>query len=484
MYKRHPQGWVKHIDFLLLDFAALMLSIFLTAMLKQRVFHPFPSILYRNVVIVMLPVHFMGALCMDNHKNILKRGHLREFYSVIQISVFDIMALAFYFIITQTGGEFSGPTFTSLFFITFVSLYAERIVWKKYIVQKRSRNPYFKDHLLIITHSLIAKSVIKRTIENSYGEYEIIGVFLVDNVDNNDAGFEKAILDIPIIRAAEGVVDYIHDKWIDNVLFLLPKEEDIPNYLLESCLEMGITVHISLDFLTVRSERCVVEKFAGCTVVTESLRIASPQQMFIKRTIDVCGALIGLAITAVLTLIFAPAIYLSDPGPIFFSQPRIGKNGRVFKLYKFRSMYQDAESRKKDYLEKNMMDGFMFKMENDPRILGSGPDGKRHGVGWLIRKYSIDEFPQFWNVLRGELSLVGTRPPLPEEWKQYESRHRVRMSIQPGITGLWQVSGRNKVRDFEQVIAMDREYIKNWSISEDIKIILKTISVIFSGDGK
>ena len=481
MYKKHPQGWVKHIDFLLLDLAALLCSFSLACALGEEIWLPLQSLLYRNVMILILPVHFVGTLCLDNHKNILKRGYLKELRSVIQIVLFDAIVLVFYLFITQTGEEFSRRAFFSFLFITLAMLYIERIVWKKYVVLRKSRNAYFRNHLLIVTQSPLAESVIKRALENSFEEYEIVGVLLTDD---NGANLDEKILGLPIISAVDEPVDSIRKKWIDDALFCFPKGEDIPTRLFESFLEMGITVHISLDFLTGRSNACVVEKFAGGAVVTKSLRITSTRQMLLKRMMDIVGALIGLVVTACLTVIVGPAIYLNDPGPVFFSQPRIGKNGRIFRLYKFRSMYRDAEKRKRELWDKNTMDGFMFKMDDDPRILGSGPDGKRHGIGWFLRKYSIDEFPQFWNVLRGELSLVGTRPPLLEEWEQYEARHRARMSIQPGITGLWQVSGRNKVRDFEQVIALDWEYINNWSLGEDLKIILKTIRVVLSGNGR
>ena len=481
MYKRHPQGWAKHIDFLLLDLAVLLCSFSLACVLIEGVWLPRQSLLYRNVMILMVPVHFMGTLCLNNHKNILKRSHLKELRSVAEISLFDALSLVLYLFGTQTGEEFSRLTFFGFFFLTIVLLFIERTLWKKSFALRKSRESYFKNHLLVVTQSLIAESVVKRTIENSFGEYKVIGIVLTDS-EREDIG--NNILGVPVVCLSDGLLERVRGQWIDDVLFCFSEERDIPVELLDSCVEMGITVHTSLDFLTGRSNVCIVEKFAGCAVVTESLRMASARQMFLKRMIDIFGASIGLVVTAFLTVIVGPLIYLSDPGPIFFSQLRIGKNARVFKLYKFRSMYRDAESRKQEFLKNNMMDGFMFKMDNDPRILGSGPDGKRHGLGWFLRKYSIDEFPQFWNVLWGELSLVGTRPPLLEEWKQYEARHRARMSIQPGITGLWQISGRNKVTDFDKVIALDREYINHWSIGSDMRIILKTLRVILSGDGK
>ena len=188
----------------------------------------------------------------------------------------------------------------------------------------------------------------------------------------------------------------------------------------------------------------------------------------------IAGAIVGLLITAVITVFVAPAILIESPGPLFFKQKRVGKNGRYFYMYKFRSMYKDAEERKKALMEQNEMKGLMFKMTDDPRITK---------VGKFIRATSIDELPQFFNVLKGDMSLVGTRPPTVDEFMQYAGYHKRRLSIKPGITGLWQVSGRSNIEDFEEVVKLDLEYIDNWSIALDIKILLKTILAVFKKDG-
>ena len=218
-------------------------------------------------------------------------------------------------------------------------------------------------------------------------------------------------------------------------------------------------------------------------VLTSSVRVASSWQVLLKRLMDICGGLVGLLLTGILTIFIGPAIYIASPGPIFFSQIRVGKNGKRFKIYKFRSMYLDAEKRKKDLMDKNEMNGLMFKMEADPRIIGSGPDGTRHGLGWFIRKTSLDEFPQFWNVLKGDMSLVGTRPPTEDEWKQYKPYHRARLAVKPGLTGMWQVSGRSDITDFEEVVKLDMKYVKNWCFGMDIKILFKTVFVVLAGAG-
>ena len=162
-------------------------------------------------------------------------------------------------------------------------------------------------------------------------------------------------------------------------------------------------------------------------------------------------------------------------------------NGKKFKIYKFRSMYLDAEERKKELLAQNdVKDGMMFKMKGDPRIIGAKimPDGTvKKGIGNFIRDFSLDEFPQFLNVLKGDMSLVGTRPPTVDEWEKYELHHRARLAVKPGITGMWQVSGRSNITDFEEVVKLDRKYITEWSMGLDFRILLQTVLVVIGKKG-
>ena len=230
-----------------------------------------------------------------------------------------------------------------------------------------------------------------------------------------------------------------------------------------------------------------MEKIGNYTVLTTSINYASARQLCLKRLMDIAGGLVGCIVTVILFIFVAPAIYIASPGPIFFSQERVGKNGKKFKMYKFRSMYMDAEERKAELMKDNKLgDGKMFKLDFDPRVIGNKalPDGTRKtGIGDFIRRTSIDEFPQFFNVLKGDMSIVGTRPPLVSETNLYELHHRARLAIKPGITGMWQVSGRSDIIDFEEVVRLDKKYIENWDIGLDIKILLKTVMVVAKKDG-
>ena len=262
----------------------------------------------------------------------------------------------------------------------------------------------------------------------------------------------------------------------------------MPESYIDKMLEMGITIHYSFSVL---KENIGIQQETGklgdLHVLTNSLRIVAIQDLALKRALDILGGLVGCLLTGIICIFIGPAIYIQSPGPIFFSQWRIGKNGKKFKMYKFRSMYMDAEERKKEYMAQNKIaDGLMFKMEDDPRIIGSekkDKNGKPKGIGNFIRNTSLDEFPQFWNVLKGDMSLVGTRPPTVDEWERYDLHHRVRMSVKPGITGMWQVSGRSEITDFEEVVRLDTEYIRNWSWRLDIKILLKTVAVVLKHEG-
>ena len=239
--------------------------------------------------------------------------------------------------------------------------------------------------------------------------------------------------------------------------------------------KMGVVVNLNLDLfnlgLTGEKRIYSVENY---NVIAFSSRLFDYRMVMAKRMIDILGALVGLALTFVVGIVLAPILLLESPGPLIFKQKRVGENGRIFDFYKFRSMYQDAEERKKELMAKNEMQGLMFKMENDPRITK---------VGAFIRKTSLDELPQFWNVLKGDMSLVGTRPPTVDEWEKYDLHHRARLATKPGITGMWQVSGRSNITDFEDVVKLDKKYIAEWSIGLDIKILLKTVLVVLRHEG-
>lgn len=298
------------------------------------------------------------------------------------------------------------------------------------------------------------------------------GVGVIDAIP----GYANGIQGIPVFCGEKEIEDFAQVNWVDEVLFSIPTDLDLPDKMIENFGIMGITVHIKLARIADDSSNQVVEKLEGYTVLSTSINMATTGQLILKRGMDICGGIVGVLLTAVIFLFVAPVIYIKSPGPIFFKQVRIGKNGKQFNIYKFRSMYMDAEERKKELMaQNNVKDGMMFKMDNDPRII--------KGIGNFIRDYSLDEFPQFWNVLKGDMSLVGTRPPTVDEWEKYEMHHRSRLAFKPGLTGMWQVSGRSNITDFEEVVRLDTEYIKKWNPGLDIKILFKTVAVVLGKVG-
>ena len=305
-------------------------------------------------------------------------------------------------------------------------------------------------------------------------------------VDKNLVG--EKIEGIDVVADEESVANYVCQEWIDGVLIVLSEDSPYPNELIDKLVETGVPVHYNVrNIVQEKGKKQLVEKLGDYVVITTSVNYVSTRQVLIKRLMDIVAGLVGCIFTLLACIVIGPIIYIASPGPIFFAQDRVGRNGKIFKMYKFRSMYMDAEERKAELMKSNQYgDARMFKLDFDPRIIGNKilADGrKKKGIGNFIRKTSLDEFPQFFNVLKGDMSLVGTRPPLLSETALYEPHHKVRLAIKPGITGMWQVSGRSNITDFEEVVKLDREYIENWNIGLDFKILLKTFLVVFKRDG-
>jgi exopolysaccharide biosynthesis polyprenyl glycosylphosphotransferase len=275
----------------------------------------------------------------------------------------------------------------------------------------------------------------------------------------------------PLLGRLDCLVEICKDNPIDEVVFCLSKEYlPLLDFYVRELEVLGVTVRMVLDLFDLQQSKTELSLFHDeIPILTFHSKMLDANQLMLKRGMDIIGALVGLAMTAVMLPFIGLSIKLDSPGPLFFGQKRVRENGRLFTCWKFRSMSQDAEEQKKELLLYNEMSGAMFKMHNDPRITKTGQ---------FLRKTSLDELPQFWNVLRGEMSLVGTRPPTPDEVATYDNWHRRRISIKPGITGLWQVSGRSKIADFDEVVRLDLLYIDTWSIWSDLKIIAKTFVVV------
>ena len=257
----------------------------------------------------------------------------------------------------------------------------------------------------------------------------------------------------------EDILNFATHEVVDEVFINLPSEEYDIGEFISRFETMGIDVTVNLnafDHNLGRDKK--IRGMAGLNVITFSTKFYKNSHVIAKRVIDIIGSIFGLMICGLVSIVLVPAIR-KDGGPAIFAQTRIGKNGRHFTFYKFRSMCVDAEDKKRELLEQNTMQGGMFKMDNDPRITK---------IGRFIRKTSLDELPQFWNVLKGDMSLVGTRPPTVDEYETYTPEQKRRLSFKPGITGLWQVSGRSEIKNFDEVVKLDVAYIDGWTIWKDI----------------
>ncbi len=457
----------KHIDFILLDILIVEISFFMAYKLRLgNAGDIVGNYVLMNVLVLL--IHISVAFFMECYSGILRRGYFKELKSVF-LHNFELFAIVtFVLFLLKQSSDYSRLMFILFFGINTILMYITRCLRKRFL-QRGKKDGYNISHMLIAAYKEQIPEIIETLFIHNCGDLCIDGVVLLDELGDN---CERTINGIRVVANRGNFLEYVKCNVIDEVL-LCCNEKD-KKLFTEKLLSMGVIVHISLDVFLADMPNPVIETINKYAVVTTSINQITFKQRVIKRTMDICGACIGLAITVILFIIFAPIIFIQSPGPIFFTQNRVGKNGRIFKIYKFRSMYMDAEERKKELLCQNKMQGLMFKMENDPRIIP---------VGRFMRKTSIDEFPQFLNVLKGDMSLVGTRPPTVDEYMQYDFHHKSRLAIKPGLTGMWQVSGRSNITDFEEVVRLDNEYIMNFSLSLDVKILWRTVFVVLGQKG-
>lgn len=482
MYEKKSHGWYKHKDFIALDLICLFLAFILAYYIRiRRILNFLDNGIYRNTLLFVLFADLIVIMLFEIYTGVLRRGYYREFSALLGQTILVELIAGMYLFTIDEERTFSRTVLYLTGIIYCILSYAVRILWKKHLIHMMAEKG--EHSLYIVTSSDIAESVVESIRRHNYNRYNINGIILADQDMTG-----KEIAGIPVVASLAEAASWICQHWVDEVLINVGDEHQYPQKLYEQLLDMGVVVHVNLSRIhKTTGQKQFVEKIGDYTVITTSMNYATDRQALVKRLIDIAGGLVGCVLTGIIFLFVAPAIYISSPGPIFFSQTRIGKNGKPFKMYKFRSMYMDAEERKAELMAQNKMsDGRMFKLDFDPRVIGNKilPDGKKKtGIGEFIRKTSLDEFPQFWNVLNGSMSLVGTRPILPDELEQYELHHRARIAIKPGITGMWQVSGRSDITDFEEIVRLDTEYISEWNVGLDLKILVKTVRAVLMREG-
>lgn len=441
------------------------------------------------LLVACLTVFLAMNLLRSTNRNMFLRGPLHEVVHIIQNNVFMFAGAAVILYFLNVLDAYSRLAFFYFHLLDCVLMFVVHQLWKKvlpFLYQKFGE----VRKLLVVADEEFAAALVQDLKNMKDFSYELTGIVLVgeeegsretatgaETVSEKEKEERQEYFEgISVVSDQKGLVDYCKGASLDEVIIAVGsnrKKEILAD--MEILAEMGITIHYQIPVPELYGARQkALSQFGRFYTVTYANRVAPVGQLLLKRMLDVCGALVGCVILFLLTIIVGPLIKLESPGPVFFSQKRVGRNGRIFKMYKFRSMYADAEERKKELMKQNEMSGLMFKMENDPRITK---------IGRFLRRTSLDEFPQFINILKSDMSLVGTRPPTLDEFAQYSPYHKKRLSFRPGLTGMWQVGGRSDITDFEEIVRLDVEYIDNWSFMLDIKILLKTVLEVFKGSG-
>ena len=397
-----------------------------------------------DTVFVLFFLHFAAFYISGYGKDFFKRGQYVELVETVKYILFYALLISFSsfflkekFVISRRGMLYLLSLYGVLNYL--LSFFVKRY-WKPF-----NHNLKGSRKILLITATSRTEKVLDRLLTANDVQGKLVAV---------------SVLDKP---------EFTHDK-----ILVVPSEDYDIGSIISQFETMGIAVTVNLNAFDKNLGRDKqIHEMAGLNVVTFSTNFYKSSHVIAKRILDICGAIVGLILCGVASLFLVPMIR-KDGGPAIFSQTRVGKNGRHFTFYKFRSMRVDAEAIKEQLMDQNTMQGGMFKIDNDPRVTK---------IGQFIRKTSLDELPQFWNVLIGDMSLVGTRPPTIDEYEKYTPEQKRRLSFKPGITGLWQISGRSEITNFDEVVKLDVAYIDDWTIWKDFEILLKTVKVVLMRDG-
>lgn len=466
-----------------LDLVTLFISVLLAWLITDGLLGrivPYSISDWVQTICLVVVAFIMTFFFFNQRENIVTRSTGREFALSVRFNV--LMAAVYSSLMLLAKAEMLDSRYFAVAvpLVNALMMPAAHMLLKQYLL--RSQNRSGMESLAGVLSTVDHASAVIRELRDDWSK-RVCGVVLLDApAEQVGQEFEG----VPVRANFDNFMDWIRRAALDEVYVDIPMDsgESFIPYL-EEMESMGLAVHFRLKMLDRIEEVCCDEtsaarlrrelgRCAGGNIVTMGTIELELRDMMLKRIMDIAGALVGCLISIPIIAIVAIPLKLESPGPLIFKQKRVGLNGRYFYIHKLRSMYVDAEARKKELMAQNEMNGLMFKMEDDPRITK---------VGKFIRRTSIDELPQFFDVLMGKMSLVGTRPPTVDEYKQYESHHKRRLSMKPGITGLWQISGRSDIDNFEEVVKLDVKYIDHWSLWGDVKILLKTVVVVFAGRG-
>ena len=429
----------------------------------------FDAFVYWQLFLLLPALYLVSSIMLDAYNGILQRGYLREAGALLKLDfiVFSITILFCYFL--KMLPDLPRSLLGIFVLVRLPLAYLMRFQHKIYLRRRYSKVKYARQIVVAATESA-AENMIKTITESAIRNYQFFGLVILDK-----PMVGEKIGDVTVSADKDGFVKYLKEQIVDEVFINLPDDSAETLALTQQLLQMGITVHIFMENSYQKLPNRVISNVFGYNVLTTTISPATFRQSLAKRCMDILGGLVGCFLTVLIAIVIGPIIYIKSPGPIFFSQIRVGKKGREFKIHKFRSMYMDAEERKKELMAKNKIEGgLMFKMDDDPRII--------KGIGHFIRKTSLDEFPQFWNVLKGDMALIGPRPLLVQYLPLYNKEQMRRHEVRPGISGWAQCHGRNQI-SWTEKFKLDVWYVDNLSLLTDLKVIFITIKkVLFRED--
>ncbi len=420
-----------------------------------------------GLTISFVPVWLFLLSLFGAYQDFRTRTFRKEISIVIKAAILSIIVLGNVVFLMQM--QLTSRLYIGIFTITTATiLIVEKRVIMAIMNQMHARG-FNQINMLVVGTGKRAQKFIRTVKEHATWGLNIVGL-----IDDEHGMYGKEIEGYRVLGRLQDIPFILHRKVIDRVIFVVPRLwlHRLDDVIL-ACEREGIATSISMDLYDLRIAEIRQTNFNGFPLLEFETFHANEWQLFVKRAFDIILALTFLVILSPVLILTMIAIKLESRGPIFFSQTRSGVNGRKFTLYKFRSMIVGAEMKKKHIEKMNEMDGPVFKIKSDPRITK---------IGRIIRKFSIDELPQLFNVLKGDMSIVGPRPPIPVEVEMYELWQRRRLSLKPGLTCIWQVSGRNNI-NFDRWMEMDLEYIDKWSLWLDFKILFKTFFVVLFGYG-
>lgn len=472
MYRRATEGWAKHWDFILLDTICLQVAYIIAYWVRfgtDRFVYQHEE--YRVVGLWLALFSVMAAVLFNTMHTVLRRSVWQEIRRTAAQCLLVFAAIIIFLFSKKDSDSVSRIIIYVTLGIYLVLSFTTRMLYKRFLIRHR-RMRKKREMLLVAEDRSGAEAAIAGFNDRPEESINVCGVVLTKEGE----GISE-VSGVPLVARPEEAADYICANWIDEVYVAAP-EASLPEDLLAHCAEMGVTVHQELVRPMGLQREQRVEQIARKPVLTSSIRMAKPWQLVVKRVIDIVAGLI-LSIPAALSIVvLTPVIKSLSSGPVLLRQERIGQHGRKFRMLSIRTMYMDAKRRMKEWHEEHPDE--KLTMKNDPRLIGNRTlkDGTvKNGVGYTARLLSLDVLPQAFNVLCGQMSLVGTRAPSVEEWEKYQYHHRVRLACKPGITGLWQASGKSRTMSFEEATALDTEYIANWSLGLDGKILFRTLGV-------